>query len=142
MISLYHAWLFSNIANRRGDIELNEGPDFNISFWKKNVTRTYIRYRMSSERLIYVQFTSCNQGLWQTFFMSLESKKYFGPYIHLSITFKILYFLCIILLYIICLSETYLNSWIDDGSLEIEVWLVTRAGYPFSSKRRGVFYLL
>ena len=53
--------------------------------------------------------------------MSLESKKYFGPYIHLSITFKILYFLCIILLYIICLSETYLNSWIDDGSLEIEV---------------------
>ena len=48
---------------------------------------------------------------------------------------------CINLIYIIGLSETYLTSWIDDGSLKIEGYIMSRVDYPFNSKIKGVFYL-
>ena len=48
---------------------------------------------------------------------------------------------CINLIYIIGLSETYLTSSIDDGSLKIEGYIMSRVDYPFNSKMKGVFYL-
>ena len=43
---------------------------------------------------------------------------------------------------IICLSETYLDSSIDDESLEISGYYLIRSDHPSNKKRRGILRVL